>query len=123
VAADCSSTKGASSWQFGHQLPVMFTSTTLPRNRASSFETSFPFKSGKLNRNGCDASFTRVCPLGSVGSGNPFARASAGRRALYSLCPCRLVRSTASVPSLAGVRVSNEGRAPEKWLSKNLPSL
>src|SRR5436309_11526175 len=52
--------KGASSWQFGHQLPPIVTMTTLPTNCASVFDTILPVRSGNANWNGAVGSLTPV---------------------------------------------------------------
>src|SRR5208337_5408729 len=49
----------ASSWQFGHQVPVTTATTTLPLNRGSLFERILPSRSAKLNWKGWSA-FLRV---------------------------------------------------------------
>jgi hypothetical protein len=51
---------GASSWQFGHQLPPIASTITLPLRRESLFETTFPLRSGNAKRNGAVGSLTFV---------------------------------------------------------------
>ena len=70
---------GASSWQFGHQLPLMLTMTTLPANFASVLETVRPSRSANVNRNGSASSATLVWCDGSVGVPMPTARSHADR--------------------------------------------
>src|SRR4051812_33600563 len=97
----------------------MATITTLPAKRGSVFETTLPLRSGKLKRNGSVGSLTLVKRVGSLGLGRPLASACSARTAVSGLSTfC----TTASVPSAAGASSRRSGRAPEKWLSANLPS-
>src|SRR6266850_3272206 len=114
-----SARNGASSWQFGHQLPDMLTITTFPWNRGSVFDTVLPSRSGKLKRKGSVGSVTLVKRDGSLGCGSPLAFACSARIAASGLSLfCTIDR----VPSAEGVISRRRGRAPEKWLRTNLPS-
>src|SRR6185436_10525504 len=112
--------KGVSSWQFGHQLPAMFTSSTLPLNSGSVFDLISPLMLGNENLNGSFGSFIVVCAIGSVGVPSDLALASDSRAAISG---APLFWLMLSVPSVFGVTSTSSGREPEKWPSTNLPSL
>ena len=57
---------GASSWQFGHQVPPMLTMIAFRRKRTSVFATRWPSTSGKRNSKGAPGSFTLVKREGSA---------------------------------------------------------